>query len=108
MLALRAAAGLAAETAHDSIPAKCAHCPPADCVQGTLSGLACGSAKPRRVRAVPGRTDDGSALPRRSPGSRTTEAAQTIVGSEPSWLRQRHAELVRELLAYSVTLRQSG
>jgi hypothetical protein len=48
------------------------------------------------------------ALPRRSPGSRTTEAAQTIVGSEPSWLRQRHAELVRELLVYLVTLRQSG
>ena len=96
VLALRAAARLAAETAHDRIPAKCAHCPPADCVEGTLPGRACGSAKPRRVRAVPSSTDDDGALPRRSPGSCTTEAAQTIVGSGPSWLRQRHAELVRE------------
>ena len=95
MLAVCAAAGPAAEISHDSIPAERHYCPPSDCVQGALPGVARGSAEPRRVRAVPGSANDGAALPERSSGRRTARAGQETVSAGSIWLLQRHAELVR-------------
>lgn len=101
VLAVRAAARSAAEVPHDSIPAERPHCPASDCVEGALSGRARGSAKPRRIRAVPGSANDGAALSGRSSGSCAAKAGQETVGTVPSWLFHRHAKLVRPSCAFT-------